>query len=210
VHLRLTRLVPFIKLARWLARSYDPFIYFPSVFEVGLESGIRSDHHDDEGDVPVSEYDVYSLCRCIFADNFLTQDDRGPAQGTRYCVQDDRSRCSRLPKGQAKVHTRSWEARESHSGGMYRLSFFFVQAENPLIFSWQMGSALSAARSDDISSLRTDGLTYVALDLPDKVLNPPILPKSPKTATRGFNHAVLGRLLCPIKYISDFDNPEKR
>ena len=73
-----------------------------------------------------------------------------------------------------------------------------------------MASALSAACSDDISSLHADGLTYIALDLPNKILHPPILPKSPKAITRGFNHPVLGRLLCPIKYIKDFDDPEKQ
>ena len=72
-----------------------------------------------------------------------------------------------------------------------------------------MTQAVGSARSDDISSLRTDGLAYIAVDLPTKVIDPPIQPKAPKAATRGFNHPVLGRLLCPIKHLKDFDNPEK-
>lgn len=68
-----------------------------------------------------------------------------------------------------------------------------------------MTQALGNARSDDCGSLREDGLAYVALDSLGKVLQPPIPAKSGKTGIRGFNHQTLGRLLCPVKYITDFD-----
>jgi hypothetical protein len=37
-------------------------------------------------------------------------------------------------------------------------------------------------------------------------LIPSIVPKSAKASMRGWNHPVLGRLLCPAKYLVDFDN----
>jgi hypothetical protein len=68
-----------------------------------------------------------------------------------------------------------------------------------------MNKALGGARSDDCGSLREMGLSYVAIDTETKTLDPPILPRSAKVGTRGFYHPVLGRLLCPLKYIKDFD-----
>jgi len=68
-----------------------------------------------------------------------------------------------------------------------------------------MTQALGNARSDDCGSLREDGLAYVALESPGKLLQPPIAAKSPKSGIRGFNHLILGRLLCPIKYLAEFD-----
>jgi hypothetical protein len=68
-----------------------------------------------------------------------------------------------------------------------------------------MNKALRGARSDDCGSLREAGLTYVAIDTLSKVLEPPILPGNAKLGTQGFYHPVLGRLLCPLKYIEEFD-----
>ena len=68
-----------------------------------------------------------------------------------------------------------------------------------------MTQALGNARSDDCGSLREDGLAYVAIDTPGKVIQPPIVAKTPKSGMQGFNHLVLGRLLCPIKYVAKFD-----
>jgi hypothetical protein len=68
-----------------------------------------------------------------------------------------------------------------------------------------MTQSLGSARSDDCGSLREGGVAYVALTSPLKMLQPLIPPKSPKDGIRGFNHVMLGRLLCPIKYIEEFD-----
>jgi len=68
-----------------------------------------------------------------------------------------------------------------------------------------MTQALGNTWSNDCGSLREDGLTYVAIDTPGKVIQPPIVAKTPKSGMQGFNHLVLGRLLCPIKYVAKFD-----
>ncbi|KAH9967618.1 hypothetical protein BGW80DRAFT_1462134 [Lactifluus volemus] len=68
----------------------------------------------------------------------------------------------------------------------------------------QMNAALSISRSDDIRSLREIGLSYVAALQPNKVLLPPIPPNSSKEDYRGWNHAVLAELLCPIEHIAAF------
>ena len=68
-----------------------------------------------------------------------------------------------------------------------------------------MTRAAGHARSDDSGSLREDGLNYVACDRPRKLLEPVIPSRSTKSSTRGFNHPVIGRLLCPIKYICMYD-----
>ena len=71
-----------------------------------------------------------------------------------------------------------------------------------------MTSALGSARSDDCGSLKEVGLTYVALHIGVDNLTPSIPPKMPKAVQRGFHHPSLGRLLCPAKYLAEFDeNP---
>jgi hypothetical protein len=68
-----------------------------------------------------------------------------------------------------------------------------------------MTRAAGNARSDDCGSLRDDGLAYVALEMAEKTLQPPIAVKNMKAGTRGFKHPMLGRLLCPIKHLAEFD-----
>ncbi|KAH9480134.1 hypothetical protein JR316_0006731 [Psilocybe cubensis] len=61
-----------------------------------------------------------------------------------------------------------------------------------------MITAAGTARSNDISSLKKDVLTYAALCLPEGRLDPPINPNDSKKATRGFKHPQLGTLLVPV------------
>ena len=56
--------------------------------------------------------------------------------------------------------------------------------------------------------MREKGLSYIELELPDKQLIPRIDPAAQKSSVRGHNHVVLSRLLCPVKYLAEFDaNP---
>jgi hypothetical protein len=69
---------------------------------------------------------------------------------------------------------------------------------------------VTAARGADISTLREAGLEYVALEQPNEVLVPKIRRGAEKKTTRGHNHPVLSRLLCPVSLIKDYDNdPEE-
>jgi hypothetical protein len=68
-----------------------------------------------------------------------------------------------------------------------------------------MTKALAAARSDDCGSLREAGLVYAALEVGQESLTPHVAFKALKDTSRGFNHPQLGRLLCPVKYLADFD-----
>jgi len=69
---------------------------------------------------------------------------------------------------------------------------------------------VTAARGADISTLREAGLEYVALEQPDEVLVPKIRRGAEKKTTRGHNHLVLSRLLCPVVLIKDYDaEPEE-
>ena len=69
-----------------------------------------------------------------------------------------------------------------------------------------MTSAVGVARSDDCGSLKEIGLAYAALEVGLNGLVPSIAPKTTKAATRGWNHPILGRLLCPAKHLVEFDN----
>ncbi|KAF8153904.1 hypothetical protein B0H34DRAFT_809548 [Crassisporium funariophilum] len=74
----------------------------------------------------------------------------------------------------------------------------------------QLNEAVTSARGADISTLREAGLEYVALEQPGEELLPKIKRASEKKSTRGHNHIVLLRLLCPVKHLNDFDaNPEE-
>jgi hypothetical protein len=68
-----------------------------------------------------------------------------------------------------------------------------------------MHIAAAAARGDDIASLNNHGLKYIALEQPGKQLVPDIAPDADKTASRGHNHPVFSRLLCPAQLLQDFD-----
>ena len=68
-----------------------------------------------------------------------------------------------------------------------------------------MTRALGNARSDDCGSLHKAGLSHVALDMMTHTLQPPIPVGTLKAEKRGFKHPVLGRLLCPIEHVSEFD-----
>lgn len=71
-----------------------------------------------------------------------------------------------------------------------------------------MSKAMGSARSDDCSSLRDTGLSYIAMDLPTRRLEPHIPPHADKGSHRGFQHPDLARLLCPMRMLSEFDaNP---
>jgi uncharacterized protein DUF6698 len=64
---------------------------------------------------------------------------------------------------------------------------------------------VTAARGADISTLREAGLEYVALEQPNEVLLPKIRRGADKKMTRGHNHPVLSRLLCPVALLEDYD-----
>ncbi|KAF8148267.1 hypothetical protein B0H34DRAFT_737596 [Crassisporium funariophilum] len=73
-----------------------------------------------------------------------------------------------------------------------------------------LNEAVTAARGADISSLREAGLEYVALEEANEILLPKIRHGADKKTTRGYNHPVLARLLCPVKYLPEFDaEPEE-
>ena len=57
--------------------------------------------------------------------------------------------------------------------------------------------------------LREAGLEYVALEQPDEVLIPKIRQGAEKKMTRGHNHPVLSRLLCPVVLIKYYDAEPK-
>lgn len=73
-----------------------------------------------------------------------------------------------------------------------------------------MNDAARSCRGNDIKSLIDRGLAYLALDLPREKLRPAIAPGKPKEGTRGHNHIVLSRLLCPVRLLEEFDkNPDE-
>lgn len=69
-----------------------------------------------------------------------------------------------------------------------------------------MTTALGQARADDCGSLREAGLVYAALEVGQDSLTPHIPFKTSKDVSRGFRHPQLGRLLCPAKYLTEFDS----
>ena len=75
---------------------------------------------------------------------------------------------------------------------------------------FQMHEAAAGARGDDIASLNSAGMDYIALEQPNKILVPPIPADADKGSSHGHNHIVLSRLLCPARLLEDFDaNPNE-
>jgi hypothetical protein len=71
----------------------------------------------------------------------------------------------------------------------------------------QLGSAAGDARSEDCGSLKHNGIAYLPLDPEVDIIQPPICKEHTK-AMRGFNHMITARLLCPKRYLWEFDNDE--
>ena len=71
-----------------------------------------------------------------------------------------------------------------------------------------MNAAISEGCSNDIGILKNSIIEYVSLIVPERRLDPPILPSDKKSETRGFHHPMLTRLLCPVdKYSALMGNP---
>jgi hypothetical protein len=69
----------------------------------------------------------------------------------------------------------------------------------------QLNNAASGARADDTASLLHAGLDYVEMETLTGQLLPHIQAKALKCESRGFHHPVLARLLCPAKWLAEFD-----
>ncbi|KAH9478018.1 hypothetical protein JR316_0010253 [Psilocybe cubensis] len=67
-----------------------------------------------------------------------------------------------------------------------------------------MIAASGAARSEDISTLQNTIITYINECSPANKVE--ISATSTKSESRGFKNKVLARLLCPMKYLKDFDD----
>jgi hypothetical protein len=73
-----------------------------------------------------------------------------------------------------------------------------------------MNTAAGAARSEDISSLKEPILTYAAVHSPTGEIQLQIKSSSSKADTRGWNHPLTARLMCPIQYLEQFDDDPKQ
>ena len=77
-------------------------------------------------------------------------------------------------------------------------------------FKLQLNDVVMGAQGADIHSLCKKGVSYIKLEQPNKCIIPHIDLAAPKNTIRGHNHLVLSRLLCPVRYLSEFDaNPDE-
>ena len=65
-----------------------------------------------------------------------------------------------------------------------------------------MIEAFGNARAQDTNSARYEVPTFVPLDPLVDVVQPPI---SRNKSARGFNHPVIGKLLCPLRLLPEFE-----
>jgi hypothetical protein len=69
----------------------------------------------------------------------------------------------------------------------------------------KMVESFNNARSQDSNSARYEVPTFVPLDPLVDVVEPPI---TNNKSARGFNHPVVGKLLCPLRLIPEYEtNP---
>jgi hypothetical protein len=72
-----------------------------------------------------------------------------------------------------------------------------------------MNRAAGRARSEDLQSLKHKGLDYVARQMPEGQIVPPIPAHSSKEATRGWTHPQIRELLIPACYLKAYQvDPE--
>jgi len=71
-----------------------------------------------------------------------------------------------------------------------------------------MADAAKGARSDDTGGLKMKAVLYLPINPKQDACVPPITNEKYKS-DRGFNHPLTSRLLCPQKFIKDYDaDPE--
>ena len=68
---------------------------------------------------------------------------------------------------------------------------------------------LPVVRAQMIQQVYCHLASYVALETPGGELVPKIPANATKCESRGFYHPILARLLCPVKWLSDFDADPK-
>ena len=69
-----------------------------------------------------------------------------------------------------------------------------------------MNATLSQSRSNDIGAIKESIVSYVTkvkTILPEGHLVPAIFASDEKSETRGFNHPMLTRFLCPVESYAD-------
>ena len=88
------------------------------------------------------------------------------------------------------------------------LSFVFVVLCK---YSWRCSPAgrsrwrLSPWIRSTMWRLHEKGIYYIELEQPDHQLDPKLDPAALKSSTCGHHHPVLSRLLCPVKYLAEFN-----
>jgi hypothetical protein len=65
-----------------------------------------------------------------------------------------------------------------------------------------MAEAFGNARAQDTNSVHYDVPTFVPLDPLVDVVQPPI---TNHKSARGFNHLVVGKLLCPLRLLPEYE-----
>ncbi|TFK31267.1 hypothetical protein BDQ12DRAFT_729703 [Crucibulum laeve] len=73
------------------------------------------------------------------------------------------------------------------------------------MFIEQLSSAAAAACQEDTAAFKNRILSYIPLDMLNRVLQPPLTSAHAKSL-QGFNHLQIARLLCPIKWLEKFNN----
>jgi hypothetical protein len=80
--------------------------------------------------------------------------------------------------------------------------FHFHQLQ--LTIHLQMQTMINHTRSEDASRLKARMGSYAAPHPEKQLVFPPIVDDSKSRSKMGFNHAQLGKMLCPAKYLDDY------
>lgn len=187
----------FQKAARWLGRSQDPFINFAFVFDVGIEEeGLDPGVESADSEMYVFSSYVHfkaDICMCAFRSGYEFYLHLYALLKSR--IAGFSQHMAPFKNYQDKLNPLTQEVGMPLQPVLKFTKYILLK----------MLKAMGSARSDDCSSLRDTGLSYIAMDLPARRLEPYIPPHADKGSHRGFQHQDLARLLCPMRMLAEFD-----
>ncbi|KAG1732695.1 uncharacterized protein EDB91DRAFT_1251737 [Suillus paluster] len=165
-----------IHVARWIPRGLDMFCDLKQTIQVSLLLEQEEEAEAEDGDEAEEEHIKAARSKILDACDDITR--------ARY--------------------KRTFEYVMEHAPYLGTLIGRRKKREELAQLIGEMQNMINHTRSEDASRLKSRMGSYAAPNPDKELICPPITDDSKSRALMGFNHAQLGKLLCPVKYLVDY------
>ncbi|KAG1718813.1 uncharacterized protein EDB91DRAFT_1089765 [Suillus paluster] len=194
-----------IHIARWIPRGLDMFCNLKQTIQVSLLLEQEEEAEAEDGDEAEEEH--IKAARSKILDAWYVQLTAYMRTLTAYMhtlttyiyaniiFNDDITRAR---------YKRTFEYVMEHAPYLGTLIGRRKKCEELAQLIGEMQNMINHTRSEDASRLKSHMGSYAAPNPDKELICPPITDDSKSRALMGFNHAQLGKLLCPVKYLVDY------